>query len=38
MNTNTKKKIATTGYFKKFDIILQSNNFGSFCLNDFKFT
>ena len=24
--------------FQKFDIILQSNNFGSSCLNDFKFT
>ena len=28
----------TTGCFKKFDIILQSNNFGSSSLNDFKFT
>ena len=27
-----------TECFKKFDIILQSNNFGSSCLNDFKFT
>ena len=28
----------TTGCFKKFDIILQSNNLGSSCLNNFKFT
>ena len=27
-----------TGCFKNFDIILQSNNFGSSCLNNFKFT
>jgi len=27
-----------TGCFKKCDIILQSNNYGSPCLNNFKFT
>ena len=27
-----------TGCFKNFDIILQCNNFGISCLNDYKFT